>query len=48
MYQFDVNNDFLYVDFDEEVFMEQLSGYLAQGEMACRLKKVIYGLKRSP
>ena len=49
MHQLDVKNAFLYGDLDEEVYMEQPPGYVAQGEnLICRLRKVIYGLKQSP
>jgi len=45
LFQLDVKNVFLYGDLKEEVYMEQPSGYLAQGEnRVCRLRKVIYGL----
>ena len=48
MFQLDVKNTFLYSDLQEEVYMEQSSGYVAQVEnMVCRLKKAIYGLKQS-
>ena len=50
LHQLDVSNAFLYGDLDEKVFMEQLPGYVAQGESSevCLLKKTIYGLKQSP
>ena len=50
LHQLDVSNAFLYGDLDEQVFMEQLPGYVAQGESSevCLLKKAIYGLKQSP
>ena len=48
LYQFDIKNAFLHGDFNEEVYMEQLPGFVAQGEMICRLKKALYGLKQSP
>ncbi|KAL0368250.1 UNVERIFIED_CONTAM: Retrovirus-related Pol polyprotein from transposon RE2 [Sesamum calycinum] len=51
MYQMDIKNAFLYGDLNETVYMEQPSGYVAQGEkqrMVCKLKKAIYGLKQSP
>ena len=50
LHQLDVSNAFLYGDLDEQVFMEQPPGYVAQGESSevCLLKKAIYGLKQSP
>jgi len=36
-------------DLKEQVYIEQLLGYIAQGEnTVCRLRKAIYGLKQSP
>ena len=47
--QLDVKNAFLYGDLTDSVLMEQLLGYVAQGEdRVCRLKKIIYGLRQSP
>ncbi|KAK8935209.1 hypothetical protein KSP39_PZI012961 [Platanthera zijinensis] len=44
--QLDVKNAFLYGDLQEDVYMEQLPGYVAQGETrVCQLKKAIYDLK---
>ena len=49
LFQLDVKNTFLYGDLQEEVYMEQPLGYVAQGvTKVCRLKKAIYGLKQSP
>ncbi|RVW20849.1 Retrovirus-related Pol polyprotein from transposon RE1 [Vitis vinifera] len=50
MYQLDIKNAFLYGDLIEEVYMEQLPGFVAQGEphLVCKLKQAIYGLKQSP
>jgi len=45
LFQLDVKNAFLYEDLQEEVYIEQPPGYVAQGETkVCRLKKTIYGL----
>ena len=48
--QLDVSNAFLYVDFEEHVFIEQPPAYVAQGESTkvCFLRRSIYGLKKSP
>ena len=50
LHQLDVSNAFLYGDLDEQVFIEQPPGYVAQGESSevCLLKKAIFGLKQSP
>ena len=50
LHQVDVSNAFLYGDLEEQVFMEQPLGYVAQGESSkvCFLQKSIYGLKKSP
>ena len=43
-------NVFLHGDLQEEVYMEQTSGFVAQGEIGkvCGLRKSLYGLKQSP
>lgn len=50
LYQLDVKNAFLHSDLEEEVFIQQLPRYVAEGESdkVCLLKKPIYGLKQSP
>ncbi|RVX16304.1 Retrovirus-related Pol polyprotein from transposon RE1 [Vitis vinifera] len=42
--------DILHGDLEEEVYMEQPPGFVAQGECGkvCCLKKALYGLKQSP
>ena len=50
LYQLDIKNVFLHGDLVEEVYTEQLPGFVAQGEsdLVCRLRHSLYGLKQSP
>ena len=49
LHQLDIKSPFLHSNLQKEVYMEQPSGLVAQGEIGkvCRLRKSLYGLKQS-
>ena len=48
--QLDVKTTFLQGDLEEEIYMQQLEGFVERGKehLVCRLKKILYGLKQAP
>lgn len=47
----DVKNAFLHIDLEDEVYMEQPHGFVAQREssnMVCRVRQALDGLNLSP
>ena len=48
LHQLDVITAFLNGKLDEEVYMRQPEGFVEEGNLVCRLKRSLYGLKQSP
>jgi hypothetical protein len=50
VHQMDVKTTLLNGELDEEIYMEQPTGFVANGQegMACKLLKSLYGLKQAP
>jgi hypothetical protein len=47
--QMDVKTTFLYGDLEEEIYMKQPEGFVVKGkkELVCKMKKSLYGFKKS-
>ena len=48
VHHMDLKSDFLHGDIKEEIYMQQLEGFLTNPSLVCRLKKSLYGLKKAP
>eukprot|EP00253_Pinus_taeda_P025748 PITA_25748 len=50
VFQMDVKSSFLNGDLEEEVYTEQLDGFILGNDpkLVCRIKKALYGLKQAP
>jgi hypothetical protein len=50
VHQMDVKTTFLNGKLDEEIYMDQPAGFVANGQegMVCKLLKSLYGLKQAP
>ena len=50
VYHMDVKSAFLNGNLEEEVYIEQLEGFLLSenNDYVCKLKKALYGLKQAP
>ena len=48
--QMDVKTTFLHGDLEEEIYMQQLEGFIEKRKenLVCRLRKILYGLKQAP
>jgi hypothetical protein len=50
LHQMDVNTVFLNGEVEQDVYIEQLKGFVIHGKKShvCKLKKALYGLKQGP
>ena len=48
-WRMDVNTSILNASLEEDIYMQQLEGFIARGQehMACKLQRSIYGLKQA-
>ena len=48
--QLDVNTNFLHLNLEEEIYIQQPQGYEVKGKekLVCQLKKSLYSLKQAP
>ena len=48
--QLDMKTTFLHGDLEEDIYMSQPEGFIAQGQesLVCKLRKSLYGLKQTP
>ena len=48
VHHMDVKSAFLHGDIKEEIYMQQLEGFITNPSLVCKLKKSLYGLKQTP
>ena len=48
VHHMDVKSAFLHGDLEEEIYMKQPEGFIDDPSLVCRLRKSLYGLKKSP
>ena len=48
VHHMDVKSTFLHGDLHEDIYMEQLEGYISDPSLACKLKKSLYRFKHAP
>ena len=46
--QMNVKTAFLYGNIEEDIYIEQPTGFSTDDTLICKLKKALYGLKQSP
>lgn len=48
MEQMDIVTAFFYGFLDEDIFVNQIEGYVIDVALVCHLRKALYGLKQAP